>query len=323
MKLVLSGLFCAGALLGATVALAADPPHFFYVVKDGNDLWFLDEVAGAKAEAEKLGAKFTSQNVELDANLAITGVDNAIAGGGDGLVVVVPEQQIGPAVIKKAKDAGIPIIAVDDGIVDEAGKPAPFVGFSSVEAGKQVGNAIADMYAAAGWPKPGPETAIITAEAQTVSVCMDRTENTIAVLKERLGMTEDQVIHLAVPDSQDNAMTTASQAIVAYPNVKKWLIGACNDNGVLGVVRALEQAGYTADDMIGVGVNGQIACEEFKKPEVTGFKGSIYVDSKIHGATAIRELYDHVTNGVPIPERTIIAGTLITKTDNEISCGKM
>ena len=118
-------------------------------------------------------------------------------------------------------------------------------------------------------------------------------------------------------------MTTASQAIVAYPNVKKWLIAACNDNGVLGVVRALEQAGYHADDMIGVGVNGQIACEEFKKPEVTGFKGSIYVDSAIHGATAVRELYDHVTKGTPIPERTIIAGTLITKNDNKISCGKM
>ena len=82
-------------------------------------------------------------------------------------------------------------------------------------------------------------------------------------------------------------------------------------------MRALEQAGYTADDMIGVGVNGQIACEEFKKPEVTGFKGSIYVDSAIHGATAIRELHDHVTKGEPIPERTIIAGTLITKDDNE------
>ena len=68
-------------------------------------------------------------------------------------------------------------------------------------------------------------------------------------------------------------MTTAAQAVVAYPNVKKWLIAGCNDNGVLGVVRALEQSGYTADDMIGVGVNGQIACEEFKKPEVTGLQG--------------------------------------------------
>ena len=126
-------------------------------------------------------------------------------------------------------------------------------------------------------------------------------------------MTDKQVIHLAVPDTQDNAMTTASQALVAYPNVKKWMIVACNDNGVLGVVRALEQAGYPADDMIGVGINGQIACEEFKKPQATGFKGSIFVDSRVHGATAIRELYANVTKGEPIPARTIIEGHLITQ----------
>jgi L-arabinose transport system substrate-binding protein len=324
MPRYVSALFCAGAMLVGSAALAQDAPHFFYVVKDGNDMWFLNEVAGAKAEAERLGAGFTTQNVELNANLAITGVDNAIAGGADGIVIVVPEQQIGPAVMKKAADAGIPIIAVDDGIVDEAGNPAPFVGFSSVDAGKQVGNAIADIYEELGWTTPpGPETAIITAEAQTVSVCVDRTDNAIGVLKDRLGMTEEQVIHLAVPGSQDNAMTTAAQAVVAYPSVNKWLIAGCNDNGVLGVVRALEQAGYTADDMIGVGVNGQIACEEFKKPEATGFKASIYVDSAIHGATAIRELHDHVTKGEAIPERTIIAGTLITKDDNEASCGKL
>ena len=152
---------------------------------------------------------------------------------------------------------------------------------------------------------------------------MDRTNNSIAVLKDRLGMTEDQVIHLAVPDTQDNAMTTASQAIVAYPNVKKWLIVACNDNGVLGVVRALEQAGYHADDMIGVGINGQIACEEFKKPEATGFRGSVFVpNSRVHGATAIRELYAKATKGEPIPSRTIIDGHLITRDDNAIACSR-
>ncbi len=129
MRLVLSGMLCAGMLVGATATLAADAPHFFYVVKDGNDVWFLNEVAGAKAEAEKLGAEFTSQNVELNANLAITGVDNAIAGGAKGIVIVVPEQQIGPAVLKKAKDAGIPMIAVDDGIVDDAGNSGAVCGF--------------------------------------------------------------------------------------------------------------------------------------------------------------------------------------------------
>lgn len=324
MTKILPGILTATMLLcvGATTVLAAEAPHFFYINKDGDDLWFVEEVAGAKAEADKLGVGFTSENVKFDSNLTIVAIDDAIAAHAKGIVVVVPEQKIGPAVLKKAKDAGIPIIAVDDGIKDEAGNDAPFVGFSGVAIGKKVGDVIADMYQKLGWKKPGPETKIIAAEAQTVSVCMDRTNNSIAVLKDRLGMTEDQVIHLAVPDTQDNAMTTASQAIVAYPNVKKWLIVACNDNGVLGVVRALEQAGYHADDMIGVGINGQIACEEFKKPEATGFRGSIFVDLRVHGATAIRELYANATKGEPIPSRTIIDGHLITRDDNAIACSR-
>ena len=55
-------------LLAANVAIAADPPHIFYVVKYGDDSWFINEVAGAKAEADRLGVKFTSQNVKQDSN---------------------------------------------------------------------------------------------------------------------------------------------------------------------------------------------------------------------------------------------------------------
>jgi L-arabinose transport system substrate-binding protein len=316
----LAGLLSLGVLLAANVAIAADAPHIFYVVKYGDDPWFINEVAGAKAEADRLGVKFTSQNVKQDANLAITGVDNAIAAGAKGIVIVVPEQQIGPAVLAKAKDAGIPMIAVDDVIKDGAGNEAPFVGFSGTAIGKQVGEVISDMHDKLGWGKAGPETMVMAAEAQTVSVCMDRTNNSIDVFKTKLGMTEDQIVHLAVPDSQANAMTSAAQVIVKYPNVKKWLIVACNDDGVLGVVRALEQGGYTAGDMIGIGINGDQACAEFKKAEPTGFRGSIYVNSKVHGATAVRELNDFITKGTPIPARTIIDGKLITRDDNAIAC---
>ena len=47
--------------------------------------------------------------------------------------IVVPDQQIGPAILAKAKEAKIPVIAVDDSIKDADGKEAPFVGFSAIE----------------------------------------------------------------------------------------------------------------------------------------------------------------------------------------------
>ncbi len=155
MKASVLHMAVIAATVWATSAIAADAPHFFYINKDGNDSWFVDEVAGAKAEAEKIGAQFTSQNVDFDSNRTTVAVDTAIAAGAKGIVIVVPEQKVGPAVLKKAKDANIPMIAVDDSIKDEAGKEAPFVGFSSPDAGKQVGQVIAQNAQAVGLAKAG------------------------------------------------------------------------------------------------------------------------------------------------------------------------
>src|SRR4051794_21721572 len=102
MRKLLFGSLCAAVLLCPVLAVAADAPHFFYINKDGNDSWFVEEVAGAKAEAEKLGVGFTSQNVDFDSNRTTVAVDTAIAAGAKGVVIVVPEQKIGPAVLKKA-----------------------------------------------------------------------------------------------------------------------------------------------------------------------------------------------------------------------------
>ena len=122
-----AGILTAAMLLcvGATTVLAAETPHFFYINKDGNDFWFVEEVAGAKAEAEKLGAQFTSQNVEFDSNL-----HHSCDRHGHRRTTLRASslsslsKRSGPAVLKKARDAGIPMIAVDDTIKDEAGKDA-------------------------------------------------------------------------------------------------------------------------------------------------------------------------------------------------------
>lgn len=321
MKEKLKLIAVAASLLGMSAVAYAEEPKIFFLNKLGDTAWFVDEVAGAKTEAQKLGVNLTSQDLQSDANRAITAMDTAVAAGAKGVVMVVPDQQIGPAIIKKAKDANIPLIAVDDGIKDSDGNSAPFVGFSGVEIGKQMGGAVAGFHSKLGWSKPGPETKLLSIEVQTLSVCMDRTDNAIAVLKEKIGLTDDQVLHVPYdPGTQDKALSGVSQAIVAFPGITKWLLVSCNDDGVLGGVRALEQAGYTADDMIGVGINGQLACDEFKKAEDTGFRGSIYVDSKVHGATAVRLLHANITKGEPIPQNTIIEGRLITKAKNDGAC---
>jgi len=309
-----------GLTLAAVVggpAMAQDNLTIAYINKLEDAPWFVAEVAGARAEAEALGITLAHQGVQTDSNKAISALDTNIAAGVDGVIIVVPDQSIGPAILERTVAAGIPVIAVDDGIMDAAGNPAPFVGFEAVLIGQQVGNAIADFHGELGWGNMAAEgTYILSIEVQGLSVCMDRTDNANAILAERLGLSEDRVIHIPYdPGTLDRAIAATSQTLVAIPQALRFLVHACNDEGVTGAVRALEQAGIGADDTIGVGIGGQLACEEFKKDEVTGFRGTIYVDSAIHGQTAVRLMHAFLTEGTEIPARTIVDGILITKAD--------
>lgn len=305
------------ALLGT--GAVAQETSFAYINKLDDNAWFVNEVAGAQDEAARLGVTLTHQGVQSDSNKAMNALETAIAAGVKGVIIVVPDQAIGPAVIKRTKEAGIPVIAVDDGIVDEAGVAAPFVGFEAKAIGKQVGDTIVEFHKSLGWgDAAASDTFVLSIEVQGLSVCMDRNNAANDVLKSSLGITDAQIIHIPYdPGSLDKALSATSQTIVGIPQAKRFLIDACNDDGVLGAVRALEQAGVATADIIGVGINGQMACEEFKKAEDTGLRASVYVDSRVHGATAVRLMNAFVAEGTPIPERTIIDGTVITKADNK------
>src|SRR6267143_1327272 len=49
--------------------------------------------------AATLGVKLTVQDLQFDANLALTAVDTVIGTGTKGIIIVVPDQKIGPSVI--------------------------------------------------------------------------------------------------------------------------------------------------------------------------------------------------------------------------------
>ena len=102
-----------------------DKVSIAYLNKMGDNPWFVEEVAGAKAVADKLGVEFFNQDLQFDSNLAMTAMDTYIGKGISGIIIVVPDTKIGPAVIEKAQKAGIPIIAVDDTILDASRQDRP------------------------------------------------------------------------------------------------------------------------------------------------------------------------------------------------------
>ena len=110
----------------------------------------------------------------------------------------------------------------------------------------------------------------------------------------------------------DGGLKAMQGLLTANPDIKHWLVYSCNEEGVVGAVRALEAVSKDADSC-GVGLgDGALAKIEMLEKKSKAYCGSLYVDSRKHGAVAVKELYDFVTNGTPIPQESLQDGTKVT-----------
>lgn len=278
--------------------------------------WFQNEAKGAEERGAELGIKVVTLDNQFDPNVMSANLDNAIAEKADGILIVVPDQQLGPGVIEKAKAAGIPLVAVDDSITDADGNPAPFVGMNTTQIGTDVGTMLAGFANERGWFDPADPNSLKVAALtfSTLDVCNQRTDaSRAAVLAGIEGLTEDAVIAQDYEGANTDGGLRAMQGLLtANPDVKHWLVYSCNEEGVVGAVRALEAASKDADSC-GVGLgDGALAKIEMLEKHSAGYCGSLYVDSRKHGAVAVQELYDHAVNGTEIPLEQLQDGIQVT-----------
>jgi len=313
--------FLLAVMLASAFSFAADPVSaqakkikIGYVVKHLDNPWFVAETGGAKALAEKMGIELLVQDVQFDTNLALSAMDTMIAAGVQGVLMVVPEQKLGPAVIKKANDAKIPIIAIDDEISSDAGSPAPFVGFDAASIGVQVANLAAKQYRDRGWDKITGKVGVLNVEFASLDVCRKRTDASTATWKTQFpNLAPAQMIVAPYDGTLNDAITKVGDTITAHPDITHWVLYSCNDDGVMGAVRALEQAGVKAENIIGIGLGAHLACDEWAKSNVTGFSGAVFIRSASHGEFALAALVNHIQYGIPIPARTIAPGVDVTR----------
>src|SRR5512133_1415419 len=285
MKRTLYYLFLAGVLasmLLAACAPAAAPtaapsgasgkPLLVAINKSADQQYFIDLQNSFVDTATGLGANAKKFDAKLDPNLGVSLVNDAISAGAKGIAITVPDQTIGPAIAKAAKDAGVVLIATDDGIKDEAGNPVPFVGFDGKDMGKKVGEAASKLLTDGGWLKDtAKKVGVLSVEVQTLSVCNDRTDNEKAAIK-TAGVTDDMIFSVPYTGETLSSQDAAGPVITAHPDVTDWVVMSCNDEGVLGALNALATAGAKPDDIIGVGLGAYEACKAWAANQPSAFK---------------------------------------------------
>ncbi|HEY6056736.1 MAG TPA: substrate-binding domain-containing protein, partial [Candidatus Limnocylindrales bacterium] len=291
----------------------AGKPLFVAINKAADQQYFIDLQSAFVSKIQELGGTAEKYDAKDQAELGVNLVNDAISKGAAGISITVPDQAIGPAIAKAAKDAGIPLIATDDPIQDEAGNAIPFVGFDGTDMGNKVGDEAAKLLTDSGWLTDGSVVGMLAVEKQDLTVCNLRTDAEKAKLA-AAGLPADRIYDVASGATVDTAFATAGPVISAHPDVTKWVVTGCNDESVLGALNALAAAGAKPADIIGVGLGAYEACRPWAANQETGFKAGLFISGLDVGSAAAQVLYDNVVNGKPLPPTTVAKTTIVDPT---------
>ncbi len=286
------------------------PIRIAYLQKQGDQQYFIDQANGAKKAAADLGAQVSVVDLGDDANKAISEMDTAIAQGVNAIAIVVPDQQVGPQVIERAKQAGIPVLASDDAIKDATGQPAPFVGFDGTAMGTEVGKKAGELYTAAGWS--AADTRVLRVSKEDLSVCEDRVNGATAAFTAAAG-PDVKVIKVGTDATVVNAQDKTAAVITANPGVKHWVVYGCNDESETGAVTALQNAGVAPADIIGVGLGAYLTCKDWKAGLDTGNRAALFIDGGEVGKLAVDALVKAAKDGSALPPTTIARTQMVDK----------
>lgn len=279
-----------------------------YLQKQGDQQYFVDQANGAKTAAQSLDAQVTVANLASDANLAISQMNTAVAQGVDGVIIVVPDQKVGPQVIDIAAAAKIPLLASDDLISSGTGAPAPFVGFDGAAMGSEVGKKAGELFKASGWQPE--DTRILRVSKEDLSVCEDRVNAAGTAFATASG-AQVEILKVGSDASVVGSQDKAAAVITANQGVKHWVVYGCNDESETGAVTALQNSGVKAADIIGVGLGAYLTCKDWKAGKTTGNKAALYISGSDVGKSAVTAMVKALREGSPLPPKTIAPTTMV------------
>jgi L-arabinose transport system substrate-binding protein len=308
---LLAGVLAVSAAAGT---YAADVKIGF-IVKQPEEPWFQDEWKFADMAAKEKGFTLVKIGAE-DGEKVQSAIDNLGAQGAQGFIVCTPDVKLGPGIVAKAAANDLKLMTVDDRLVNADGSPiedVPHMGISATKIGETVGETIVAEVKKRGWD--AKDVGVIRVSYDQLPTAVDRVEGALTVLKAN-GFPEANIFD--APQSKTDteaALNAATVVLNKNAGIKKWVAVGLNDEAVLGAVRATESVGIAPDSMIGVGIGGaESAINEFKKPQATGFFGTIIISPKRHGYETALNMYEWVAND-KAPEKLILTSGQVALRD--------
>lgn len=308
-----SGQAAGGAT--AKVEKKSGELELVYLMKQGDQQYFVDEAKGAQIAAEELGdVKVTVVNLGTDSNKAINETQSAIARGADGIIMVAPDQSLGPRIVQATSAANIPLLASDDILKDASGKEVPFVGFDGTSMGKLIGAEAAKLYKEAGWNKD--DTKVISAGKMDLEVSVQRIDGAKEAFASEVP-DSPEIIELGTDHSVNDAINKTGGVVSANQGVKHWVVWGGNEETETGVVTGLQNSGVSPDDIIGVGLGAYLTCKDWRANKDTGNKAALFISGRDVGYTSVKVMVDALRNGTDLPAKTVADTPIVDATNWE------
>jgi ribose transport system substrate-binding protein len=248
MKLPFAGRLLAVAMLTAVTAVmpltaqiahAADKPKVALVMKSLANEFFLTMEDGAKAYQKEHSSDFDliSNGIKDESDTAsqIRIVEQMISSKVNALVIAPADSKALVAVIKKAQDAGITVVNIDNqldpDVLKSKGITVPFVGPDNRKGSRLVGKYLAKQLTA------GDEVGIIEGVSTTTNA-----QQRTAGFKDAMEAAQMKVVSTQSGNWEiGGGNKIAAAMLTEYPNLKALLAG--NDSMALGAVAAVRAAG--------------------------------------------------------------------------------
>jgi ribose transport system substrate-binding protein len=248
MKLPFAGRLLAVAMFAAIAAVlplsavhaqAPDKPKVALVMKSLANEFFLTMEEGAKAYQKEHAADFDliSNGIKDESDTAsqIRIVEQMIVSHVDALVIAPADSKALVPVLKKAMDAGIKVVNIDNQldleVLRSKNLQVPFVGPDNRKGARQVGEYLATRL------KAGDEVGIIEGVPTTTNA-----QQRTAGFNDAMETAQMKVVSVQSGNWEiDKGNAVASAMLNEYPNLKALLAG--NDSMALGAVSAVRAAG--------------------------------------------------------------------------------
>ena len=248
MKLPFAARLLAVAMLTAASAILAlsaahaqttEKPKVALVMKSLANEFFLTMEDGAKAYQKEHSADFDliSNGIknESDTSAQIAIVDQMIVQKVNALVIAPADSKALATVIKRARDAGIIVVNIDNqldaDVLKSKGISVPFVGPDNRKGARLVGDYLARQLAA------GDQVGTIEGVSTTTNA-----QQRTAGFKDAMEAAQMNIVSTQSGNWEiDKGNAVASAMLNEYPNLKALLAG--NDSMALGAVSAVRAAG--------------------------------------------------------------------------------